>query len=142
MHFYSAMRGGQHLQNQITALKGQVASLQARADASDQKLEILLAYISPASRPGEGPQVENISILTPEEVATIVTQLGSGSTDYRKHQEKTINFFAHRQNCHHRCSWTCLLLCVSAGQTTGYSAAIAVSELSGKSTTEGSTTNR
>lgn len=85
------MRGGQYLHNQIQTLKGQVASLQARADASDQKLEILLAYISPASRPGEGPQVENISILTPEEVATIVTQLGSGSTDYRKHQEKTIN---------------------------------------------------
>ena len=86
------MRGGPYLQQQIGVLKGQVAALQARADITDQKIGILLAYISPASRLGEGPQaVENVSILTPEETAMIVTQLGTGSSDYRKYQEKTIN---------------------------------------------------
>jgi hypothetical protein len=68
--------------------QAQVASLEHRMVQMEKRVDLLLAYISPADEASS--QVENIGILTPEEATSLIRQLGVGSQDYRKHQTSTM----------------------------------------------------
>ena len=69
------------------SLQAHIAALERRVGTLEKQIEVLVA----SKRVNEAGKVENSSILTPEETMAMYTQLGNGSQDCRKHQEKTIH---------------------------------------------------
>lgn len=68
------------------SLQAHIAALERRIVTLEKQMEVLVD----SKHANEAGKVENSSLLTPEEIVAMYTQLGNGSQDCRKHQEKTI----------------------------------------------------